>query len=196
MERSLKAISLAIFATASVSAHADVRLWVSSDTIDGTVGGRAALDTHCDTDANKPVVASSTTRAFVSVDGADEIRDMAANYNIPTAETILRSDGVTQIATNFAALLNTAVTGLDASVGTPTLVWTGSSSDGAVTANNCVGWTAAGMNLGTRGDGNSTGSSYLDVSSPSACVNTFSTYCITYTAPPTPVSGSSGGFKW
>lgn len=96
----------------------------------------------------------------------------------------------------FAAFLHTVVAELDTSVGTPKLVWTGSSSDGTVTANNCVGWAAAGMNLGTRGDGNSTGLSYFDVSSPSAVVNTFPTYCITDTAPPTPVSGSSGGFQW
>ncbi|MDO3381594.1 hypothetical protein [Gilvimarinus algae] len=192
-----KIIAVAFFSIASFScsSYADVRLWVSSDTIDGSIGGRAALDTHCDTDSNKPTVAGSTTRAFISVDGADEIRDMATNYSIPTAEPILRSDGVTQIASDFQALLNTGVTNLDNSVGTPTLVWTASSNDGAVTANSCVGWTATGMNLATRGDGNSTSISYLDVSSPSACINTFSTYCITYTSTATvggTVSGLSG----
>ena len=67
------------------------------------------MDAFCDADPDKPVVAGSTTRSFVSVDATDEIRDMPANYNIPTTETILDRMGSAvgdEIANNFADLLD------------------------------------------------------------------------------------------
>ena len=100
-------VLLIIILSLSLPVLADVRLWVSDTTTQGDIGGRTGADGVCDSDTNKPAVASSTTRAFISVDTDDEIRDMPSLYNIPSNEVIFRQDGTTQIAPNYAALLNT-----------------------------------------------------------------------------------------
>jgi len=184
-------IVLGSFFTAG-NAIAEVRLWVSTNTTNGAVGvgGRTGVDSFCDGDGNKPAVASSATRAFISVSGGDQIANMPANYSIPTAEQIFRADGTTVIASNYAALLNTGSVALQNSVGAGT-TFTGSDAVGNVTANTCNGWTdgTAGQNS-NFGIGGDTGTSYLGPGSTTTCDAVVSLYCITYSVAPVSVSAS------
>ena len=176
---------LVILFTFSLPVLADVRLWMSGALTSGNLSGRAGADTFCDSDANKPTVASSTTRAFISVDADDEIRDMPSLYNIPSNEVIFRQDGTTQIAPNFAALLNADSASLISSVSTAGFsVFTGSSFDGELDSlGACNGWTASGtVNLANIGDSLSLDGAFL-FNSASVCRTNFRLYCITYTAP-------------
>ena len=197
--KSLLAISLLVVTS---NLNAEVRLWASQDRNTGNFGGRAGLDTHCDTDGNKPTpnIANSTTRAFISVDSNDEIRDMPTNYSIPTDEVIYRADGTTRVAANFTALLNVGSTPLENSIGVfssvSNLVWTGSNSSGIVTSSTCVGWTSD-SSSGSNGQQNITGPTSISMGSVT-CSASIRTYCITYTPPtpaPAPVQGSSSPLK-
>ncbi|BFT31946.1 hypothetical protein D210916BOD24_31220 [Alteromonas sp. D210916BOD_24] len=168
---------------------ADVRLWVAASSApNGNLGGRTGADNFCNTDANKPVVAGSTTRAFISVSAADEIQDMPTLYSIPTNEAIYRADGTTVMASNFAALLNTGTTPLTNNVGFATFVTTGS-TDLGVLDYTCNGWTdGSGAGTATVGQSNSTDNLYLSFAT-STCNLTVKLYCMTYT----PLAASSAG---
>ncbi len=192
----------------SIGSHADVRIWTTAATTDGLigVGGRTGADAFCDADANKPVVASSTTRAFISVSASDEIRDMPGLYNIPTNETIYQSNGTTAVASNFSALLNTSTTDLNAVVDPlaagGTAVWTGSFSDGSIgiapgpIEETCNGWTSnAGSDVARFGDSSQTGFNYLIFGQGVCDANSFPLYCVTYTAP-VAVSGKASLTEW
>jgi|GEM_PF-3721973 len=190
----IKYLSVVLFLAFASSSYAEVRLWASADDNNGDFGGRAGLDIHCDTDANKPVIANSTTRAFISVNEADEIRDMPANYDIPTDEIIYRADGETQIADNFAALLNAplAVSIAD----TPVLMWSGSNSDGSLDENNCTNWTTSdGGFAGANGQINLSEFGF-NRGTVNCAYDLAVTMCITYTPPaPAPIRGSASPLK-
>ncbi|BFT31945.1 hypothetical protein D210916BOD24_31210 [Alteromonas sp. D210916BOD_24] len=180
--------SLLILLSITTVAIADVRLWIPDAGTDGNLGGRTGADNFCNTDANKPVVAGSTTRAFISVSAADEIQDMPTLYNIPTNETIYRVDGTTVVASNFAALLNTGTTLLTNNVGTD-LAYTGSTGTGAVN-NTCNGWTDNNAAVfGTNGASFSKDNTYLTNGPNYPCDNVIYLYCMTYT----PLAASSAG---
>ncbi|MFC3122704.1 hypothetical protein [Agaribacter flavus] len=172
-----------IFAVLSFESIADVRLWVSDATTNGAIGARAGADAFCQSDINRPSVASSTTRAFISINLSDRVLDMPTLYSIPQNEVIRSADGITLIAANFAALLNTDTTPLLAPVDTTvTEVFTGSSFFGGL-LNSCAFFSdASGMFPGTIGNPSLTSQTYLTIG-PSDCITPRPLYCITYTAP-------------
>lgn len=168
----------------SATIWADIRVWVSATSNDGNLGDRAGADALCDADGNKPSVPGGTTRAFISISASDEIRDMPASYGIATNEIIYRSDGTTQIASNYAALLDTSSTSLVNAIDTsPQFIWTFSDDTGALDANNCSGGASTAGN-GFRGNVSSTDTNSLALSS-GACSASHGLYCITYAAPNT-----------
>ncbi|MBX2839480.1 MAG: DUF1554 domain-containing protein [Gammaproteobacteria bacterium] len=182
----IKGLILSLFFI-SYHSHADTRLWLSDTRTDGNIGGRAGADAFCNGDANNPGIPASTTRAFLSVDAADEIRDMPANYNIPTNETIFQVDGTTQITVNFAALLDAGTTPLTNIIGGATSPYTGSAGDGSLSIFNCAGWTDNTGGTGQAGSSNETNQFYL-TGSASACDTGFPIpiYCISYVNPNMP----------
>ncbi|MCV6622605.1 MAG: DUF1554 domain-containing protein [Cellvibrionaceae bacterium] len=173
----------------SLSAYADVRVWRTSVNTNGNLGGRAGADAFCDADANKPTVANSVTRALISINAADEIRDMPANYAVPTSEPIFRQDGTTQIAPNFAALLNADSVPLTNSIngvaGTAGAAFTGSTNIGALHPSSCIGFTSISGSgpdqNGMSGLGNSTSGGYLEAGSTTCSNVTVGLFCITHT---------------
>lgn len=183
----------------SSTANADIRIWRTTANTDGDLSGRAGADAFCDGDTNKPVVAGSTTRAFISIDATDEVQDMPTNYSVPVAEPISRQDGGLQIAANFPALLDANTTPLTNSIngiaGVAGAAFTGTTATGALDANNCSGWTTTAGN-GQSGLGNSTGGGYL-ATGVTSCSNATSIglFCITFTTA-APVSGNSELVEW
>lgn len=185
------------------SAVADIRLWRTAINTNGNLGGRAGADAFCNSDANKPSVSGSTTRAYISVSDSDEIRDMPSLYNIPTNEVIYRQDGTTQIAPNFAALLNANSTSLTNSIngvaGTSGAAFTGSSADGSLHPSHCINWTSTSGSgpdkNGMSGFGNSTSGSHLEAGSTTCSNVTVGLFCMTYSTP-APSSTSTGLTEW
>jgi hypothetical protein len=112
--------------------------------------GRAGADAICAASPNRPAGAEYTNfRAFISVTAADEIRDMPINYGVPTGLPIVGGDETTQLAPNWASLLdgNIDATLQAAGSGGTVFHWTGSTALGAIDTVNdhCMGWTSAGL---------------------------------------------------
>lgn len=187
-----KLLSVVVFVLLAQIVSADTRLWVSNSSSNGDYGGRAGLDAHCDADLNKPNVSGSTTRAFISVDASDEIRDMPNNYNVPTNEVIYRSNGSTQIAPDFATLLDAVSVNLINPVTSDAMaieVYTGSTSTGAISGTTCNGWTDIFAGSAVLGDPKQNTELFLDDSIIS-CLSDHSVYCITYTSPSSAVNAT------
>lgn len=185
----------------ATSSSAQISIWRTSANTDGNLGGRAGADAFCDGDVNKPAISGSTTRAFISVDATDEIRDMPANYGIPIAIPIVRQDLSTQIAPNFPALLNTGVTPLTNSIngvaGAAGGAFTGANADGSLDTHNCSGWTSSSAaNNGESGRGDATSGNYLQAGLTNcALTSTIGLFCITY-SDPTPVAAGADLTEW
>lgn len=126
------------------------------------IGGRSGADALCQSASNKPAGYSSY-RAFISVTATDEIRDMPANYGVPTLYPV-RSPNNTLIANNWADLLDGTISmplsAAGVSVGGPVEWWSGSGATGAlVTGMNCNAWTSFGG--GTTGRFDSASSTWI-----------------------------------
>ncbi len=110
----------------------------------GAIGGRAGADTLCQSASNKPA-GYSNYRAFISVSATDEIRDMPANYGVPTSYAV-RSTSNTLIANNWTDLLdgsiNTYLSAAGVYVNGPYDWWSGSLQDGSLDGiYHCASWT-------------------------------------------------------
>jgi hypothetical protein len=120
---------------------------------DDALGGRAGADLMCATAVTGyPSIPSTHVRAFISVDAGDEIRDLPANYGVPAGTRILSPTGV-KIADTWADLLDGDIDQslADAGVLTTASWWySGSTADGSLHPNNCVGWTHPNLLLGGR----------------------------------------------
>lgn len=171
----------------------------SAGTSDGNLGGRAGADAMC-------VAANETglpnARAFISVDAADEIRDMPGNYAVPTTLPINGPTGTT-IANDWAALLNSEAVPLLSSfsaAGVSThasnIWWSGSgghpAQDGAVdVANTCEDGGGGGWSNGAGAGNNGQTGSLISVTDggfdgpiamagASGCNNDVPVLCIAY----------------
>ncbi|MBN1535025.1 MAG: hypothetical protein JXA20_20320 [Spirochaetes bacterium] len=83
--------------------------------------------------------------AILSVNASDEIRDMPANYRIPTGVPIYGPHGTSKIVDDWADLLDGSIDATLRSVGisdTDNVWWSGSESDGSLSADTCVQYTS------------------------------------------------------
>lgn len=124
-----------------------VYIFESTQWHNGDLGGRSGADSVCTVEVlNYPGLPTSKVKGFLSFSATDEIRDMPMNYGVPIDNWIV---GPTRkkIASNWADLLdgNLEMSLFDAEImSLSTHHWlSGSSSDGAIHANNCEGWTTA-----------------------------------------------------
>lgn len=122
----------------------------------GALGGRAGADALCQAAPRPPLVpANARVRAFISVNANDEIRDFPALHGLVTSLPVLGPTGL-KVADDWNDLLDGS---LDMSLraagvlSTSENFWySGSNTDGSVSANTCTGWTAANTFLdGTYG---------------------------------------------
>ena len=152
-------------------------------TAGGGADGRLGADTLCRNAAAKPA-GYANYRAFISVTAADEIRDMPANYGVPTTGPILSPTGTT-IANNWADLLDgTIAVDLTTAgvVTTVTYYYTGANADGSVAADTCQAWTSSvGTDDGAEGNDAATDATWLNDVVPWGCDNTNNTIlCLAY----------------
>ena len=146
------------------------------------LGGRSGADLICQQVSNKPA-GYGAYRAFISVNANDEIRDMPTNYGVPTNVPITSPNGTT-IANNWADLLDGNIQkSLSAAGVIPagSTWWSGSSSDGSVTANTCQEWMVAIPSaFGDYGCADATDASWINCETQPCNVENAHLLCIAY----------------
>ncbi|MBN2738933.1 MAG: hypothetical protein JXR70_18270 [Spirochaetales bacterium] len=111
----------------------------------GALGGRSGADLLCSTYVGmQSWLAGKKTRALISVDASDEIRDMPSKYGVPTNLPIVSVSGK-KIADNWADLLDGSIgmTLQDAEILSYQFWYSGSNADGSLNECNCTNWTSA-----------------------------------------------------
>lgn len=156
------------------------------DAYDGDLGGRAGADAICAASANRPMGAEYTNfRAFISISDSDEIRDMPTRYGVPIDVPIVGGDGTTQLAPNWAGLLDgnidTTLELAGSRGGVSEAWWSGSQSNGSLDTDNCSGWTSASAGLpGQIGDDESMDDRWLIGWGTYNCDEVRSIKCLAY----------------
>jgi hypothetical protein len=147
------------------------RVFVTSTTYTGALGGLAGADAKCQTRANAGNL-GGTWRAFLSTASVN------AKDRIPNAEYRL-IDLSTVVATSKADLTDGMITNNIQMDETGALrasfVWTGSNNDGTSNGGNCNGWNSQAQNifLGRNDDP----AQWALASTIGACGNTLRLYC-------------------
>ena len=141
----------------------------NGDLRNGQPTARAGADLFCQ--SNRPVFtpdnSCTNVRAFVSLSATDEIRDMPANYDVPTDLPIHGPNGgaSTRVANNWADLLNPAIPLQQnlAAAGISNWRWFSfSNSDGSfLAANGCSGGTVSATGGGRYGDSDTTAADWI-----------------------------------
>lgn len=168
----------------SGSGSSTIILFASDTSSDGNLGGsRAVIDAFCTGSSNKPS-GYSNVRAFISIDAADEIRDMPTNYGVPTGAAI-KSPGETTIFTDWADMLDDS--GIDDSLENygvlPSFTswWSGSDAFGALDTNHCTNWTDGAAGDGSYGASDMMGTSeWIQAFSMTGCTNIKFVLCLAY----------------
>ncbi|MDD5032320.1 MAG: hypothetical protein PHR36_04765 [Patescibacteria group bacterium] len=137
----------------------------------GGTGGRTGMDNYC---AASMPTGCSNPRALVSINAADEIKDIPTNYGYSIDKGIYWRDSVTGFFTKMAndwadmldgTIMASAMTGLPNQITWPMPYWTGSTSDGSfdVNYNNCSGFTVGQVGWAAEvGKADRTNSTWLD----------------------------------
>ncbi|MCE9597563.1 MAG: hypothetical protein K8S54_06305 [Spirochaetia bacterium] len=149
----------------------------------GGVGGRGGADVLCAGSRGSyvfPDNSCSSTRAFISINGTDEISDMPTNYGVPSGNSIQGQTG-TEIAADWTALLSgsISVSLSTASVLPAATAWASySTSSGTLAGNNCTNGTVTGLN-GQVGTSGSTNATWMD-NGTSLCIAPTYLLCLCY----------------
>jgi hypothetical protein len=153
--------------------------------VTGAIGGRGGADVMCGMAAESAtgLPVHATTRAFLSVDEYDEIRDMPTRYGVPTGRQVTGPNW-NVVATDWTDLLDGSIAMelLNAGVHTDTNFWySGSLSDGSVSANTCSGWTDGSTFFdGRYGVTQVTSSNWIDTGSATCGVSTYHVLCLAW----------------
>ncbi len=170
-----------------------VRMFVTSTTYDGNLGGIAGADAKCQTRANaaslggtwKAIISDSTTNAksrtklrFKPV--FNLAGDLMWNPSIPL---MISNDSETKTGYapwGAAAYIANApeITELGTVYSGTNFVWTGSTSSGIAHSANCTNWTSTTAPSGGIYGSTATNTTGWVITSSSACSNTFRLYCL------------------
>jgi hypothetical protein len=155
------------------------RIFLSSTTVTGAIGGIAAADAQCQALADK-VNLGGTFIAFISVTGNSVLSRLRATgpwflVNRTTRVFLNKNAIVTTFAENPINLDESGKTP-DLTVG---LAWTGTQASGtpASPAENCTNFTATDTN-GLAGDWTQKGSRWTDTGGLTPCASPIHLYCI------------------
>jgi len=145
-----------------------------------TIAPRSNADSLCSSAADEQNLSCSNgVLAFISIDLNDEIQDMPANYGVPTNLPIYSKQGV-EVQSDWASLLSGSIlsTLSDAQV-IGGLWWSGSTSTGALSANNCGNWQVGAM-TGQTGAADATDSTWIESANSPFCSASTSLICLCY----------------
>lgn len=151
----------------------------------GAIGGRNGADVMCGIAAESAtgIPVHATTRAFLSVSGDDEIRDMPTRHGVPTGRPVTGPNW-NLVATDWADLLDgtIAMELFNAGVHTETNFWySGSLSDGSASVNTCSGWTDGSTFFdGRYGVTQVTSSNWINTGSATCGASTYHVLCLAW----------------
>ena len=139
------AIDSAPIVQPDAAAPAPITLFASQFQIGGTIGGRDGADMVCMESAGS-LTCPVGVHALISVDANDQLKDIPTNFSLPVDVAITTATGV-MVATRWADLIDGSIDNSleDAGLFPPdsqSNYWTGSSSDGSVSA-TCQNWTSS-----------------------------------------------------
>lgn len=161
---------------------APYRVFVTTTTSAGNLGGVYGADNYCQIDAKNPDV-NVTFKAMLA-DGSMRVASVTADtgdgqidWVLAPLETYVRSeDGVTIGTTDFNSLFSFPLSAGFASTGAQ--VWTGLTGTWT-SGNSCNGWTdGTGGASGEKGLRSSTISSVIQDSTPDICTSAYPVYCV------------------
>lgn len=153
--------------------------------VTGAIGGRGGADVMCGVAAESAtgIPVHATTRAFLSVAGDDEIRDMPTRHGVPTGRQVTGPNW-NVVATDWTDLLDGSIAMelFTAGVHTATNFWySGSLSDGSVSVNTCSGWTDGSTFFdGRYGVTQVTNSNWIDTDSATCGASTYHVLCLAW----------------
>ena len=183
----------------SVSDDKKITLYKTTTKHNGNFGGRAGVDNFCAN--NKPSdLTCNNVHAFISVNPADEVRDMPNNYGYSSSKPLYwyhSTEGkFTKFANNWADILDSSIE-VNAHMGTGYSGdhWTGSYIDGSSDEvrdpgyGTCGAWTST-SKYGTMGDPLNVNSRWLYNSGKLSCSHNFRLLCMCLAAeePSVPVA--------
>ncbi|RLE25284.1 MAG: hypothetical protein DRJ65_08150 [Acidobacteria bacterium] len=148
------------------------------------IGGREGADVMCyqAAQANPDLPDGVMTRALISVNESDEVRDMPTRYGVPTNRKIVGPTGI-KIVDSWADLLDGSLdqSFFIAGVTDATNFWySGSNWDGSVTPNTCSGWTSTDAADGWYGLTNQTNNDWIDIAAASCGAATYHVLCLAW----------------
>lgn len=155
-----------------------LRIFVSSNTYQGNLGGISGADSICNGDAK--CNNGKTCKAMLGLSG---VRDRSNDWVLQASTTYFREDGSTEIFTTNANAefdLSATATFTNSISTTTATVYTGidPSNTDWVFSGGCSGWTDnTNVNNAATGTSNGTGSGALR-SDVLACDNSFNLYCV------------------
>lgn len=156
----------AAYQRAAVDPLGVVYLFSTGERHNGNLGGRSGADGLCQSCYTNTYSSlnCANVRAFISVNGDDEIRDIPTKYGLPAGLVVQGPKGK-QIAFNWEQLLDGSIEKSmeEAEVESAWNYWTGSNSNGSTTSLTCSGWTnGSGFpNWGDSGSHDQIGSQWL-----------------------------------
>lgn len=160
----------------------------SGDLRNGQPTARQGADLRCNTAPPALPVSCGQIRAMISIDGADEIRDMPANYGVPITQPIYPPGGAAlRLAANWTDLLDVGVplerSLTAAGLGSPNDWWSFSLSNGSLSGANCINGTdsAAFPNSPGLGDDTATSVDWIQAPFGSFCNTNGQLLCLCYT---------------
>lgn len=165
-----------------------LRIFTTSNPVNGAMGGRVGVDTLCHTAASQlNLVCATGVHALISVDDADEIRDMPSNYGVPVGDDVeiwSLMGSAHKVEDSWAILFgsnHTAFGALGGAIPFPPYWWSGSNLNGTLAPGyTCDHWTSADSGLwGGQGNYNNADFWWI-VGTASECNRTFPLTCLCY----------------
>ena len=139
------------------------KVFVTTATTQGTIGGIAAADAFCQGDSNKPGSPPGATYRALLVDGAGRYACLTPNCGGGAAENLnwvlrpniryVRSDDLDLLTTNAAGIFVFGNMDNPWSSTSVSDVWTGLQADWTSSPDSCSGWSSTATN-GARGNSN------------------------------------------
>ena len=137
---------------------------------------RSTVDSYCDLET---ALGCQINRAFISLTSEDEIRDMPANYGVPTILPIysVSRDGTLKLilASNWTSILSGSINNMLSSATintTPYAWWAMSTYQGVLNLDNCITGT-----YGYYGNAQSLGQTWM-AQNNAACTNQYWVLCL------------------
>ena len=153
MNENFEALKNRINSFNKASLNIDVIVLFSTDNkYSGNLGGRQGADEICNNQVLGKTLAKflsscSNIRAFISVDNNDQLKDMPLNYSIPEKKIIVSNAG-NILVRSWNELIGQQLEYdlFSQNIGN-FYSWSGSDSDGELSASNCDNWSSEESNV-------------------------------------------------